>query len=305
MVTRTKKWVVLVLIASFLGSAIAPVRAVSANEPKKLSDQITADLLGAGISVGAALSGSVPLALMAGFLTKYISTYGIAGVKSLIELFKGYAPQDLGEINLYYVYLIHVKRNLYGTLIQIRKSVENDDNMKHLEEEIKKAEAALTEACDVSKGCVPTQIDQSLINFSLLNILLDAKQSVDVSRYLQQNEVKATYQYLILLYLDVIIIEQKLIEAQYNVMANRSVQTLQLLKDNPYISQAEKEMQAQLVYNMALRWMMLADTRRVIVAQAIKNPLINISNENDELEGQIDGYLKRGAKKKAGSHVLD
>lgn len=287
-----KKWIAVLLLASIGGTSLQPVAAYAGKGNSELGTQIATDLVAGGVSIAAALSGNVPLAFMAGYLTKYISTYGVAGIKALIEVFKGYSPQDLGEINLYYTYLIHVKRNLYQALINVRKSVETDNALAGLEAELKEVEALIAGQCDVASGCQPTGLDYSLINYQFLNILLDAKQSIDVSRHLAAQEVKNTYQYLMLLYLDVVIIEQKLIEAQFNVMANRTVDSLELLKKNKYLSNEEKEFQAQLVMNMALRWMHMADTRRIIVAGAIEAPLQTLGSENDQLEDQIDEYKK-------------
>jgi hypothetical protein len=113
------------------------------------------------------------------------------------------------------------------------------------------------------------------------------------SDLLEAQEIKNTYHYLMLLYLDLVIVEQKLIEAQYNVLAARTIQTLKLLKDNKYISQAEKEYQAQLLYGMALRWVLMADNRRVIVAKALEKPLQELNDENQKLEEEIEKYKHR------------
>jgi len=293
MATKTfvRKWISVLLIGTILVSSCASARAE--NQPQNVGQQIATDLIAGGISVGAALSGSVPIALAAGFLTKYISTYGVQGIKWLIDYFKGYQPKDLGEINLYYIYLLDVKRNLYQSMVTIRKSTDADGAFANLQGELQRVEEIMKGACKIEAGCEPKGLDDSLINYSFLNIILDAKQSIDVSKYLSVNEVKDTYQYLMLLYMDLIIVEQKLLDAQYNVMAGRVSQTLKLLKKNAYLSNAEKEFQVQLVLNMSLRWMNLADTRRVVIAQALKAPLETLEKENSTLAREIDDYKRR------------
>ncbi|OFZ21334.1 MAG: hypothetical protein A2X94_07755 [Bdellovibrionales bacterium GWB1_55_8] len=280
---------------TFLGTVFVPggTRTAHAGEDGQLGDQIATDLIASGVTIGAALTGNVPLAFAAGFLAKYISVYGVRGIKSLVDFFKGYEPQDLGEINLYYVYLLHVKRNLYKAMISVREAVQNDKAFANLEGEIKRVEDVLSGECSVQNGCVPTALDDSLINYSFLNLIVDAKQSLDVSKFLGTHEVKNTYQYLMLLYLDVIIVEQKLIEAQYNMLASRTVDSLELIEKNKYISNAEKEFHAQLLLNMALRWVNLTDTRRVVIADAMKTPLANLGKENEDLQREIDEYRKR------------
>ena len=294
-----RKCVVLLFCVSLIGPAFIGLTAKSVHAGKKgdVAEQIGTDLLAGGVSLAAAMTGNIPLAFAAGFLTKYISTYGVKGIKALIEFFKGYQPQDLGEINLYYVYLLHVKRNLYQSMITIRKSVEADGGLSNLEGELKRVEEVLKGECNIDQGCTPVGLDDNLVNFQFINIILDAKQSVDVSRFLSVYEIKNTYQYLLLLYLDVIVVEQKLVEAQYNMMASRTLKTIKILKDNKYISNAEKEFQTQLLMNMALRWMYLADTRRVVVASAMRGPADILQKENDELQREIDKYRKHNKRR--------
>ncbi|OFZ00794.1 MAG: hypothetical protein A2Z97_06560 [Bdellovibrionales bacterium GWB1_52_6] len=281
-------------------SSITPPRAWAEAQQPSVGEQIATDLIAGGITVGAALSGSLPIAMAAGFLTKYISTYGVQGIKAVIDYFKGYQPKDLGEINLYYIYLLDVKRNLYQSLITIRKATDQDGAFANIQGELQRVEDVLKGACQIESGCEPQGLDDSLINYSFLNIILDAKESIEVSKYLSANEVKDTYQYLMLLYMDLIIVEQKLLDAQYNVLAGRMNQTLKLLKRNAYLSNAEKEYQTQLLLNMSLRWMNLADTRRVVIAKALKSPLETLEKENSELARQIDEY-----KRKHSTFMLD
>ena len=266
------------------------------DDQKPVMEQVAGDLVAAGVSVAAAMTGNVPVAMMAGVLSKYITTYGIEGVKKVIEYFKGYDPQDLGEINVYYVYLINVKRSLYQTLLQIRKNVQDDPALPDLQKELSRIEGVLSSECDASQGCTPTGLDGSLVNYSFLNMAMDAQGLFQVQNFLNTSEIKNTYQYLILLYLDVVITEQKLLEAQYNVMASQTMATIGQVKGNPYLSNAEKEFQTQMLVNMSLRWMLLADTRRVVVAKAIQNPMQQLQDENTHLESDIDRYQREHAK---------
>src|SRR5262249_52936565 len=144
--------------------------------------------------------------------------------------------------------------NLYGAMIDVRKDVEADHSLSFLTDELKKIDSLITAQCSTADSCSPTLADESGVNFEFVNIALDARSTVDVSQYLDAQSVKATYQYLMMLYMDILIVEQKLIESQYNVLAARVEQTLDLLKKNPYLSPEEKELQAQMIYSIALRW---------------------------------------------------
>lgn len=261
-----------------------------------LKSQVVGDLVSAGVSVAIAASGSVPLALMGGYLTKYISTYGVEGVKALVNYFKGHDPQDLGEINIYYIYLLNIKRNLYQTMIMIRQAAENLPSDQNLAKQLDDLEATLKNECNPTTGCKADALNDTLVNMQFLNIALDAKASLDVNRYLAVNEIKDTYQYMILLYLDVVIVEQKLLEAESNAMASKTVQTLRQLEKNRYISQEEKEFQGQILLNMALRWKLLADTRRVLVSQAVQKPILELESENQKIKDKIGQYKGKDRK---------
>jgi hypothetical protein len=265
-----------------------PLKNVNA---QTLSDQIVTDLVTIGITGAATLSGNIPLAMASGVLAKYISTYGIQGVRFLIDKVKAETPQDLGEINIYFIYLIHVKRNLYQAMINMRNNVKNDPTYDILIKEIEEVESNLQTNC--SGKCEVSGIDQSLINYEFINIALDAKQSIGIFDYLNSEQVKSTYQYLILLYLDIILVEQKLLEGQYNVLANQIDGLLENLEENPYLSLDEKEYSFQLALNIALKWQKHRDERRVLLLKVLKKPLENIQEENDQLQDQIDQYREQ------------
>lgn len=287
-------WCAAVITSLALGSGfLSQTTTVHAQEKTGIADQIAGDLVGAGVSIGAALSGSVPLAFAAGYISKYLVTYGIGGIKSAIDYVKGYGPRDLSEINLLYVYLLHVKQNLYGTLIEIRKSVAADNRLSYLSGQLEKVERGLNEECAASGGCSETAVDHRYVNLHFLNLILDAKETLQISKYLGEQEVRHTYHYLMLLYLDVVILEQRLIEAQADVLADRTTETLKVLQDNPYLSNEEKEYQAQLLMNLSLRWIRLADSRKRIVARAIEAPLEKLNAENGDLQKDIDDYKRK------------
>lgn len=264
---------------------------------QEIRDQVISDLVTVGISAAASVTGNIPLALGAGVLSKYISTYGVQGVKTLINKMKGDAPQDLGEINIYYIYLIHIKRNLYQSMINIRSNVKGDETLATIETEIRDLESELRGECQ--GGCRVTQLDESLVNFEFLNVALDARQSFNVFEYLKAQEVKTTYQYLMLLYLDVIMVEQKLLEGQYNVLANQISDLLERLEKNVYISNAEKEYVFQLGMNVVLKWQKHRDQRRALLLTSLQEPLSEMQEENDQLEDQINGYRELNDELKA------
>lgn len=294
--SRFKKFAAVGLLTAILAAPITASKVYAQSNADDLKSQVVGDLVSAGVSVAIAASGSVPLALMGGYLTKYISTYGVEGVKALVNFFKGHEPQDLGEINIYYIYLLNIKRNLYQTLIMIRQSVQNVDANQNLVKQLDDLEATLKNECDVAKGCKADALNDTLVNMQFLNLALDAKASLDVNRYLEVREIKDTYQYMILLYLDVVIVEQKLLEAQSNAMASRTIQTMKELKKNRYISQEEKEFQGQILLNMALRWKLLADTRRVLVAQAVQKPIADLESENEAIKKKLGPYRGKDRK---------
>lgn len=258
---------------------------------KGLGEQMATDLLSAGISIAASLSGNVALALSAGLLTKYVTTYGIAGVKKLIDLFKGYEPRDLGEINLYYTYLLNIKRNLYFSLITIRKAVKERERHENIENQLRDLTNTLFGECE--SGCTVEDLDEDLVNYQFVNLALDMDGTIDVNRVLLDYEVKATYQYLMLLYLDLIIVEQKLIEAQYDVMANRVLTIKDELEKNVMISGAEKEYLFSVTTNLSLRWVNMRDQRRVTLGTQLAKTVRRLNSENDDMEGDLDDYRNR------------
>lgn len=273
----------LVLLFSFL-VGMKPVSAQA-----ELKEQIITDLISVGITGAATLTGNIPLAMASGVLSKYISTYGIQGAKALINKFKGEAPQDLGEINLYYVYLIHIKRNLYESMINMRTNVSSEGSLRTIKEEIEKLEQDLSGNCSTTR-CEVTELDESLINFEFINVALDAKQSFDIFAYIDSQQVKSTYQYLMLLYMDIIIVEQKLLESQYNVIANQIAGLAEELDKNQYVSNEEKEYVFQLGMNLVLKWQKHRDHRRTVLLTALQKPLMDMQSENDRIQDELDRY---------------
>ncbi len=263
------------------------VNPVTAQE--ELKDQIITDLVTVGITGAATLSGNIPLAMASGVLAKYISTYGIQGARALINKFKAEAPQDLGEINLYYVYLIHIKRNLYETMINMRSNVSSDGTLNTIKQEIEKLEQDLSGSCSTER-CEVTALDETLINFQFINMALDAKQSYDIFDYIDAQQVKATYQYLMLLYMDIIIVEQKLLESQYNVISNQVAGLIDELDKNLYVSNEEKEYVFQLGMNLVLKWQKHRDHRRTVLLTALSKPLMDMQSENDRIQDELDRY---------------
>lgn len=272
-------------IQVFLLSSILILKPAEAQD---VAEQVITDLVTVGITGAATLTGNIPLAMASGVLSKYISTYGVQGVKFLINKVKSSAPQDLGEINIYYIYLIHVKRNLYQSMINMRTNVKGDSSYATVVKEIEDLERTLQGQC--SGQCNVTGIDESLVNFQFLNVALDAKQSFDIFNYLDAQQVKVNYQYLMMLYMDVILVEQKLLEGQYNVMAAQVSELLENLEDNVYLSNEEKEYGFQLGINMVLKWQKHRDERRALLLTALAKPLEDMQAENDQLEDDINGY---------------
>lgn len=273
----------IVLLFSFL-IGIKPVSAQA-----ELKDQIITDLITVGITGAATLTGNIPLAMASGIIAKYVSTYGVQGARALINKFKGEAPQDLGEINLYYVYLIHIKRNLYETMINMRTNVSSDGSLNTIKEEIEKLERDLSGSCSTER-CDVTSIDETLINFEFINVALDARQSFDIFDYIDAQQVKSTYQYLMLLYMDIIIVEQKLLESQYNVISHQVANLVEELEDNVYVSNEEKEYVFQLGMNLVLKWQKHRDHRRTVLLTALQKPLVDMQSENARIQEELDRY---------------
>lgn len=257
-------------------------------QAQDVAEQVITDLVTVGITGAATLTGNIPLAMASGVLSKYISTYGVQGVKYLINKVKSSSPQDLGEINIYFIYLIHVKRNLYQSMINMRTNVKGDSSYATVVKEIEELEKSLQGQC--SGQCQVTGIDESLVNFQFLNVALDAKQSFDIFNYLDAQQVKTNYQYLMMLYMDVILVEQKLLEGQYNVMAAQVADLLENLEENVYLSNEEKEYGFQIGINMVLKWQKHRDERRALLLTALAKPLADMQAENDQLEDDINGY---------------
>lgn len=282
MLNQVLRGLLVLLFAFFVG--IKPVSAQA-----ELKEQIITDLVSVGITGAATLTGNIPLAMASGVLSKYISTYGIQGARALINKFKGEAPQDLGEINLYYVYLIHIKRNLYETLINMRENVNHRGQLATIAEEIQQLEQDLAGNCSTER-CEVSHLDDTLINFEFINIALDARQSFYIFDYIEAQQVKATYQYLMLLYMDVIIVEQKLLESQYNVISNQVTTLVDELDKNLYISNEEKEYVFQLGMNLVLKWQRHRDHRRTVLLTALQKPLMDMQSENSSIQEELDRY---------------
>ncbi len=285
-----KKFLHKLMCLSLIVSFLLPINYVNAAEESQLKDQLVTDLVAAGVSIGAALSGNVALALTSGILTKYISTYGVQGVKKLINYFKGATPRDLGEINLYYTYLINIKRNLYFTMLNIRKSVKNDEKRIQFEEKLKQLTDDLLK--DINSDETFSIEDDSLVNISFVELAMDQNQSLDISKLLQDYEIKATYKYLMLLYIDIVLVEQKLIEAQYDVMANQVSRAIKHLDESKYSSQDEKEFLYQNILNIALRWTYLRDNRRVMLTTLYDKSIQSLQGQNDDLDDLLGNYKK-------------
>lgn len=299
---RFSRFLALLLSVSILSAPLAH-SAPSGGDPEdpkwaQLKGQIAGDLTQAGITFAAGLTGSVPLALIAGILGKYISSYGIQGIKNLIDSIKGYPPQDLGEVNLAYMYLIHVKRNLYSTLISMRTNAETGIKDEALVQELDALQKEVTTLC-AGGNCAPTTVDEKLVNYGFLQVALDAKESININQWLSINEMKNTYHYLLLLYLDVIMTEQQLIQTQNLVVGTQIKDTLAVLEKNPYISAAEKEYQAQLALNIGLRWQRILDQRRVLMDTVLAKPLADLEKENASIEAELEKakQKQKGLKK--------
>ncbi len=289
------RFVIFSVIVALIVSGLSPL-ALAREKPdprwKQMSGQVAGDLVQGGITFAAGLTGSLPFALIAGILGKYVATYGVQGVRNLIDAIKGYPPQTLGEVNIAYIYLINVKRNLYSTLISIRKSAEDRPGEASLAKELDDLEKDVTTLCE--KGaCNPTTIDDSLVNYSFLQVAIDAKQSLDVNKWLSVGEMKNTYQYLLLLYLDVLMTEQTLVQTQNLVVGTQIQEAVSAISKNVYISAAEKEYQAQMVMNIGLRWHKMLDDRHVMLARVLKKPLEDLEAENKAIEDEINEEKKK------------
>ena len=274
--------------------AVSTAQADSGQSWSQVATQVSGDVIQAGITLAASATGNVPLALTAGIVGKYISTYGIQGIKDLVDAIKGYPPQDLGEVNLDYMYLINVKRNMYSTLIAIRKSAEaaqTAPGASSLAQELDALQQDVTTLC-AAGNCQPVTVDEKLVNYSYLQVALDAKASLDVDQWLSVGEIKNTYEYLMLLYLDVVMTEQQLIQTQNLVVGNQVKDAIAALKANDYISDAEKEYQAQMVMNIALRWQKMLDERRVLLANILTKPTDDLLNENKAIQDDLDKLKK-------------
>jgi hypothetical protein len=292
-----RKAIAFSVVASLFFSSAAPVLAGTGTTPgngdwNQVKGQLASDVVQGGITFAASLTGNVPLALIAGIVGKYITTYGIKGVRALVDAIKGYPPQDLGEVNIAYVYLINVKRNLYSTLINIRKAAETDSRDPNLGAELDLLEKDVTSLC-ASGNCKPVTIDDKLVNYSYLQVAMDAKASLNVNEWLSVNESKNTYQYLLLLYLDLIMTEQQLVQSEAFVIGQQVKDAVDALKNDVYISDAEKEYRAGLVLNIGLRWQRMLDQRRVMLASVLVKPLSDIEAENQAIENEINKEQKK------------
>ncbi len=294
----------LILVVTFSVNSISPAYA-KGKIPKRpdsqwveLRDQMISDLVGAGVSVAAALSGNVPLALMAGVLTKYVTTYGIMGVKSIINLFKGHPPEDLGEVNLAFIYVTQTKRMLYSALLQIREQAEKREQVEaaSLKKQLDEVEALVTTLCK-DGNCKPVTLDEKYVQYNLLDLTFEAKSTPDLYRTLSIHQIKNTYHYLLLLYMDVQIVEQELIQALTLNLAAQIDRLRDMLRDHPLLSNAEKELHYQRALGIALQWQQMTDERRVDLASVYENSLDELNRRNRELQDQINTYPSRKNKK--------
>ncbi len=258
-------------------------------EVDQLTNQLSQDLVAAGFSIAATVSGSVPLALTAGFLTKYVVTYGIGGVKALINHIKGDDLQDLGHINLYSIYLLHIKRNLYKAILDIRTSALKSATQTHYIKELEKVEKYFAENCPDSK-CKDATVDQALVDMNMLSIALDGKKTIDLDNFLSLEQLKASYFYLNNLFLDIMIAEQRLAQSQVQVLSNQINEIKKELHENKYISLEEKEYRFQKALNISLRWKKNMAQRTVAMNKLLLPKLKSLQNQNDNLEKDIQGY---------------
>jgi len=257
----------------------------------QLREQMIGDLAGAGVSVAAALSGNVPLALMAGVLTKYVTTYGIMGVRAVVDLFKGHPPTDLGEVNLAFIYMTQTKRMIYSALLQIREQAEKRDQIEaaSLKKQLAEVEAFVTDLCQ-DGNCTPIALDEKYVQMNLLDLTMEAKSTPDLYRALSLNQIKNTYHYLLLLYLDVQSVEQELIQSMTLNLAAQLDRMREMLNNHPLLSNAEKELHYQRALGIALEWQTLSDERRVDLAQVYENSLDDLKKKNEALKEQINLY---------------
>ena len=257
----------------------------------QLGEQIATDLVAGGVSIVAALSGSTAVALSAGILTKYITTYGIKGAKSLVKLYSGKPPRDLAEINLYYVYLLNSKRNLYLSMNSVSRSIKQNQRDANFNVSVEEMIASILGHCE--KNCELSDFDESLVNFQYVDMALDARASLDVNNILSVYEMKNTFQYMMLLYLDIMYFEQMLIEGMQDVLAKRVLDIRNILDENVYLSKEEKDYLMTMATNMALRFQGLRDKRKIALYLGLKNKVDSLIVENDTLDDQIDDYQSR------------
>jgi hypothetical protein len=182
-------------------------------------------------------------------------------------------------------------------MINIRKSVQENGNLSSLDRQLGELTEFVVGHCE-QESCEASAIDSSLVNHQFLSMALDLRSTLDVSRVLSSYEIKATYQYMMLLYLDLIIVEQKLIEAQYDVLAKSMLEVEEELDANPMISQAEKEYLYQLATNIAARWVKNRDERRLTLGTALRAPLLRLQGENDQLQDELDLYRPKSLSNK-------
>ncbi len=288
---KLKKVFITFVAFACLGLSFSPKSTYASN----LSQQITTDLIGAGISISAALSGNTAIALSAGLLTKYVTTYGVGGVKKLIELYKGAPPRDITEVNLYYVYLINAKRNLYYTLTTMansQRALNRDDNFHQSMDEVISNILGLCE-----NNCSQDTVDESFVNFQFVSLALDARATLDVDRVLSFYQFKHTFQYLMLLYADIQYIEQMLMESINDVLIERVISIRDLLATNVYLSKEEKNFLMSVVMNIETRFHHLKQKRRVVLFELMSARLENSRDEANSLQDQLDDYQRRNGQK--------
>ena len=124
MLNQVLRGLLVLLLSFFVG-----IKPVSAQD--ELKDQIITDLITVGITGAATLTGNIPLAMVSGVLSKYISTYGVrVRVPSLI---------------------ISSKRNLYESMINMRSNVNSDGSLRTIRQEIEQLERDLSGNCSTGK----------------------------------------------------------------------------------------------------------------------------------------------------------
>ncbi len=283
-----------------------PRKKKSNSEWKQISDSVISDLVASGIGIGAAFTRSVPIALSAGIITKYVSVYGIAGIKTLIATLKGAPLEDLGELNVAYVYLMASKSKLLREMGNMREIHFNpgayretdgslsprmpDENSRGMTARYEKEFDALSSfaanLCPDAQ-CPGATLDEKLVNETIVNTAMAAKQSVNYRQALNEEQLKATYHSLVILYLDIIFVEQRILASLQNVLATQVSNVIESIEENPHLSQAEREYNYQLMMNVVLKWKNLQDGRRVGMTPFVQSSILQLETESNEIQDRL------------------